>query len=297
MSADTSPIESVYILIPVHNRKFVTLAMCHWLDKSRCFQQYKVVVIDDGSTDGTGKAIMEACPEITLLRGDGNLWWTGAIALGMEYAYSQGAEYIIWLNDDCELLPDTLSALVQFCQENPHAIAGAQGFVKVQAKQLAFGGKRKTWQGYRYLQAAPNQIIPCDLLSGNIVCIPRVVIEKIGYPDVQQTPHYGGDSFYLLKAKKAGFSLFVDGRYPALSVPGESPLYPSDWLRCDGEPSRLLKLVFNPYSGLSWRVWLRLNWEAYFVWGLVMFVKKYMSIIVITLLRYSHTLFSRKASL
>ncbi|NJM78189.1 MAG: hypothetical protein HC852_23465 [Acaryochloridaceae cyanobacterium RU_4_10] len=171
------------------------------------------------------------------------------------------------------------------------------GFVKGQPHQLAFGGKRKTWQGYRYIQAESNQIIPCDLLSGNIVCIPRTVIEKIGYPDIQQTPHYGGDSLYLLRAQKAGFKIFIDGRYSALSLPGESTLYPIDWLKCNGDPNRLLKLIFNPYSGLSWRVWLKLNWEAYSVWGLVMFLKKYASILIITLLRYFQYFFSRKAVL
>jgi glycosyltransferase involved in cell wall biosynthesis len=283
-----------YILIPFHNRKAITLQCLKNLQKNGDFEHLKVVVIDDGSTDGTGETIRDLYPSITVLNGNGSLWWTGAIALGMEYVYTQGAQYIIWLNDDCELLPNTLSALVQFCQEHPGAIAGAQGFVTNQPDRLAFGGKRKTWQGYRYIQAEPNQIRPCDLLSGNIVCIPRAVIEKIGYPDIKCTPHYGGDSLYLLRAQKAGFEIFVDGRYPALSLPGESRLYPSHWLTCDGEPNRLLKLALNPYSGLSWRVWLHLNWEAYSIWGLMMFFKKYTSILLITIIRYYKVFLSHR---
>jgi glycosyltransferase involved in cell wall biosynthesis len=275
-----------YIIIPVHNRKAVTLAALTQLFSFASLNGSKIVVIDDGSSDGTACEIQQVFPEVVILKGDGSLWWTGAIALGMEYAYTQGAEYIIWLNDDCELSPETLPALVQFCQENSGAIAGAQGFVKDQPDQLAFGGKRKTCQGYRFIQAESDQILTCDLLSGNIVCLPRSVIDQIGYPDLKQTPHYGGDSLYLLRAKRAGFEICVDGRHPTLSLPGESPLYPNHWLTCDGEPSRLFKLVFNPYSGLSWRVWLTINWEAYSFWGLVMFAKKYLSILAITLLRY-----------
>jgi glycosyltransferase involved in cell wall biosynthesis len=287
--------DSVSILIPVHNRKSITLKCLENLQQNGSSECYRIIVIDDSSTDGTVSAIQACYPHITLLEGNGNLWWTGAIALGMEYAYTQGAEYIIWLNDDCELVPKTLPALVQFCQENPGAIAGGQGFSKDQPTQLAFGGKYKTWKGYRFIQAKPNQMISCDLLSGNIVCLPRTVIDKIGYPDIKRTPHYGGDSLYLLRAKKAGFEIFVDGRYPALSVPGESSLYPSNWLTCDGDPDRLSKLIFNRYSGLSWRVWLHLNWEAYGLWGFVMFLKKYISILLITILRYSKHFFSRQA--
>jgi glycosyltransferase involved in cell wall biosynthesis len=283
------------VLVPVHNRKAITLKCLKNLQQNGDLEHFNIMVIDDGSTDGTGETIHDLYPSITVLNGNGTLWWTGAIALGMEYAYSQGAEYIIWLNDDCEILAETLPALVEFCQEHPGAIAGAQGFIKDQPHQPVFGGKRKTWQGYRYIQAEPKQIIPCDLLSGNIVCLPRTVIDRIGYPDLNRTPHYGGDSLYLIRAKKAGFEIFVDGRYPAHSVPGESSLYPSNWLACNGEPSRLFKLVFNRYSGLSWRVWLYLNWEAYGVWGFIMFIKKYVSIFLITVLRYCQYFFSRQA--
>jgi glycosyltransferase involved in cell wall biosynthesis len=295
---DSPPLNnSVSILIPVHNRKSITLKCLENLQQNANLERYRIIVIDDGSTDGTASAVQACYPNIALLQGNGNLWWTGAIAQGMRYAYDQGAEFIIWLNDDCELAPETLRALVQFCQDHPKAIAGAQGFAKIQLDQPAFGGKRKTWQGYRYIKAEPNQILPCDLLSGNVVCLPRAVIDKIGYPDIRRTPHYGGDSLYLLRAKKAGFEIFVDGRYSTLSLQGESHLYPSNWLTCDGEPSRLLKLVFNPHSGLSWRVWLHLNWEAYSLWGFVMFLKKYISILLITLLRYSKYFISRKTLL
>lgn len=276
----------IYILIPIYNRRDITLSCLKNLSQQNNLSEYNIVVIDDGSIDGTANAIEIEYPNVIVLKGDGDLWWTGAIALGMRHAYDHGAEYIVWLNDDCELSPDTLPSLVQFCQEHPNAIAGAQGFLKDSTEALAFGGKRKTCQGYRYLQADKSQVLPCDLLSGNVVCLPRSVIDAIGYPDAQLTPHYGGDSLYLIRAKKAGFQLYVDARHPVWSLPGESHLYPTHWLNCEGEPSRLMKLVFNPHSGLSWRVWLRLNWEAYSVWGLIMFIKKYTSILLITAFRY-----------
>jgi hypothetical protein len=70
------------------------------------------------------------------------------------------------------------------------------------------------------------------------------------------------------------------------SIAGISKLYPQKWLVSSGKALDILKLVFVPQSGLSWRVWLKLNWEAYSVWGLVMFLKKYLSILLITGLRF-----------
>lgn len=277
--------ENSFILIPVYNRKSITLSCLSKLQDSNQIQ-LSIVVIDDGSIDGTSEAIYTQHPNVTILQGDGNLWWTGAIHQGMQCAYEQGAEFFVWLNDDCRVEPGAIADLVSFCQEHPHAIVGAQGFESDNPKQLSFGGKVKTWKGYRFIQPPTGQVVPCDLLSGNLVCIPRSVVDAIGYPDIQVTPHYGGDSLYLIRAQKAGFQLFVDTRHTAWNSPGEPRLYPSNWLLSEGDPLKILRLVFVPQSGLSWRVWWQLNWEAYGLWGLIMFCKKYASIVLITALRF-----------
>ncbi|MGG6239897.1 glycosyltransferase family 2 protein [Nodosilinea sp. AN01ver1] len=277
--------DSIYILIPVHNRRAITLGCLQDLNRNGDLTHHRVVVIDDGSTDGTGAAIQASFPTVTVLAGDGNLWWTGAMRLGMEYAIAQGAQYLIWLNDDCRLAPGTLDGLVQFCGDHPTAIVGAQGFEQDDRDRLSFGGKRKTWQGYRFLTLSPGQTVSCDLLSGNLVCMPRAVVDAIGYPNPHTGPHYGGDSLYLLRAQKAGFRLWIDSRYSVTNHAAESRLCPSDWLMTPGDPWQLVRLAFNPYSGLSWQLWWRLNWLAYGPWGVVMFLKKYLSLFPLTLLR------------
>ena len=278
---------TICIIIPVHNRKNITLGCLANIKACKNSHQYQIIVIDDGSTDGTTTAINKLYPDVCVLTGDGNLWWTGAIAKGMQYAYLQGAEYFIWLNDDCRFENSTIDNLVDFCQSNPQTIIGCQGYEKEQPTVLSFGGKIKTWRGYKFIDILPGKTIPCDLLSGNLVCIPRLVIDKTGYPNRTIAPHYGGDSLYLIKANKAGFKIFVDSRSTVLNISNdESKLYPKNWLLAAGHPQRIFQLIFIPQSGLSWRVWLVLNWEAYSLWGLVMFVKKYLSILIITIMRF-----------
>jgi GT2 family glycosyltransferase len=278
--------ESIYIIIPVHNRKSLTLACLKNLKTNGDLQKYQVIVVDDGSSDRTAEEVTANYPEVTILKSDGNLWWTGAIAMGMKYAYEHGAEYFIWLNDDCQLSDRTIENLVDFASEHQNAIIGCQGVERENLNEIAFGGKLKTWKGYRFIQPPINTVTNCDLLSGNIVCIPRSVVDQIGYPDASFTPHYGGDALYLILAKKAGFSIYVDTRSMVYSLHGESKLYPQKWLLGTGKALDILKLVFVPQSGLSWRVWLKINWEAYAVWGIVMFLKKYLSILLITGLRF-----------
>lgn len=277
---------STYIIIPVHNRKQITLNCLKNLEDCGVLQKYHIVVVDDGSTDGTSEAIRNDYPSTEILQGDGNLWWTGAIVLGMKYAYKQGAKYCIWLNDDLQLSKGTIENLLNYINTNNNTIIGCQGVELEDMTSIVFGGKRKTWKGYQLIQAPINDVISCDLLSGNVVCLPLSVIDKIGYPDIKNTPHYGGDSLYLIRAKKAGFSIYVDGRSLVYSVPSESPLYPQKWLLKKGGPLDIIRLVFVPQSGLSWRVWMKLNWEAFRFWGVIMFLKKYISILLITVLRF-----------
>jgi glycosyltransferase involved in cell wall biosynthesis len=278
---------SVYILIPIHNRKSITLQCLELLSNYHLLEPpYQAVIIDDGSTDDSKIAIEQAYPTVKILSGDGSLWWTGAMHMGMQYAYEQGAQFICWLNNDCAPSSQAIPNLVQYCQQNTDGIAGCQGY-QLESERLAFGGKHQTWQGFRMITVPIGEIRACDLLSGNLVCLPRAVIDRVGYPDTCLTPHYGGDSLYLIRARKAGFSLFVDARSLVYDTqPTAASLYPQQWLLADGEATRLLKLAFVPQSGLSWRLWWAFNWEAYGLWGVVMFCKKYLSLLVITLGRF-----------
>ncbi|PSB26047.1 glycosyltransferase family 2 protein [Stenomitos frigidus] len=198
--------QSVFILIPAYNRKTITLQCLETLKENGDLGRYQVVVIDDGSTDGTGQAIQTAYPDVTVLEGDGNLWWTGAIVQGMVYASQQGAALIIWLNDDCTPSPGALSQLVTFWQTHPQSIVGAACYNLEDNTLHATGA-----QGRKRMAAKPGEMIAVDEMSGHCVGIPIAVVQQIGLPDVYRFPHYHGDSMYILKATRASFPAYILG--------------------------------------------------------------------------------------
>ena len=66
----------IYIIIPVHNRKALTLACLENLKTNGDLQKYQVIVVDDGSSDRTATEVKENYPEVIVLQGDGNrLFW------------------------------------------------------------------------------------------------------------------------------------------------------------------------------------------------------------------------------
>lgn len=202
------PQEAVYIIIPVHNRKATTLECLKNLNECGNLQRYHIAIVDDGSTDGTAEAIEVLYPEAIVLPGDGNLWWTGAMAKGMEYAYQQGAEYFIWLNDDCLPEPETLPKLITFMKAHPNTIAAPTCYSMNSGSAIA---QNNGSIGRRGCAAAPGQILQVDGMSGWCVGIPAAVFAKIGAPDAKRFPHYSGDDTYIFRATRAGFKAYLLG--------------------------------------------------------------------------------------
>lgn len=193
-----------YIIIPVHNRRNITLKCLNKISQFNLLDICQVVVVDDGSTDSTSESIKEQYPEIHIIRGDGNLWWAGAIAKGMEYAINQGAEYLIWLNDDCQIVEDAIPKLLDACVKNPRTIIGAKLLKSEKDTSPSYGGII-----CKGLRIKPIYGGECDGLAGNLVCFSKEVVETIGYPEYEKTPQYFCDVIYTNQAKRKGFKLLI----------------------------------------------------------------------------------------
>lgn len=198
--------DSVYIVIPVYNRKQTTLTCLEHLSKCGDLQRYYVVIVDDGSTDGTAEAIHTLYPEVIVLPGNGDLWWTGAMAKGMEYASEQGAECFVWLNDDCLPDPGTLPQLVEFLKNHPNTIAAPTCYTQQDNLRQHNGA-----QGKKGCAANPGEVIEVDSMSGWCVAIPASVFREIGPPDAKKFPHYCGDDMYVFRATRSGFRACLIG--------------------------------------------------------------------------------------
>ena len=221
MRASDMEKESVYIIIPVFNRKETTLACLAKLEATGASKRYHVVVVDDASTDGTAEAIAAQYPETVVVAGDGDLWWTGGMALGMEYAAKQGAEYFIWLNDDCVPVDDALFQLVDYMRDHPHTIAAPTCYAEMDDGSLV--KQHNAFVGRSGFAASAGEVLSAEGLSGWCVGIPGEVFDEIGVPDAKKFPHYSGDDTYIYRATKAGFKACVIGDITAHLFGGVHP--------------------------------------------------------------------------
>jgi GT2 family glycosyltransferase len=200
--------KNVHIVIPVYNRKETTLDCLTRLDSFGYLQRYQIVVIDDASTDGTAEAIHLAYPSVTVLTGSGDLWWTGAIVMGMKHAFQAGADYCVWLNDDCLIEAETLPSMVSFAQENPKTIVGPSCFY---LKEGVWISKKSGSTGRKRFAGEVGKAVFVEALAGWCVLIPAEVFKTVGLPNMYRFPHYEADNMYVLKATRAGFKACILG--------------------------------------------------------------------------------------
>ena len=103
----------VAALIAAHNRRDLTLACLRSLDAQRVpGVTVDAFVLDDGSSDGTSEAIAEQFPEVTVLHGDGELYWGGGMRQAFAAAIAGDYDHYLWLNDDVYLDDGALAVLL-----------------------------------------------------------------------------------------------------------------------------------------------------------------------------------------
>ncbi|HVZ10833.1 MAG TPA: glycosyltransferase family 2 protein [Candidatus Paceibacterota bacterium] len=201
----------VYILIPVHNRKLMTLT-CLEAISTQTYHQIKVTVIDDGSIDGTSESIQKKFPDVNLIRGDGTWWWGGAMNKGLASVLPQmeDEDFVLLLNDDTKFNNQYIEYLVHASTSNNRALVGSLARNLHNPANVKDGGIRIDWEKFIFnkeYREGPH-IIAVDALSGRGMLVPAEVFRKIG--DFGTLfPQVASDLNFSLRAKRAGFNLVM----------------------------------------------------------------------------------------
>lgn len=194
------------------NLKQVTLECLASLRGLR-YTNFEVVVVDNGSTDGSPTAIAEQFPEAAQVVHPENLGSTAGFNAGFLYALAAGADYAFLINNDTVLDPDALDILVDVC-ENPEVGIASPLILYADAPEKIWSAG--SMQSRLTLDLLGNhgrgenfeKVTRRDFLTGCAMLVKREVLELVGVMDRDFFLYYE-DMDFCLRVKQAGYHLVV----------------------------------------------------------------------------------------
>jgi GT2 family glycosyltransferase len=111
------------------------------------------VLVDNGSSDDPSTALHRALPGVRVLRLDHNGGYAAGCNAGARLAISEGAEYLLFLNNDTTVDASTLPALLAAARQHPWAILGPKIVYQNRPDRVwsAGGSVERPWMVNRHM--------------------------------------------------------------------------------------------------------------------------------------------------
>jgi GT2 family glycosyltransferase len=215
----------ICIVIPSHNRadllkKLLSQIMCQTsIHKSEI---YDIIVVVDGSTDGTLEMLAKEFPDAHIIKGDGTLWYTRSMNEGFKYALQNlEPDFFLTLNDDVELADNYIDEILKIARKNDgKSIVGSLGITKSKPHRVVTPGnsfKNKHLGLYRQhlpflSEVDPNELTgmhPSITLPGRGMLIPVSILKELrGFDEKFKQYHSDGD--FTLRTIKRGYIVKIN---------------------------------------------------------------------------------------
>lgn len=229
MTRENEPVR-VEIIAPVHNRRDITLQCLKSINNlDRSGLDIHVIIVDDGSTDGTSEAIRKQYPDVEIVAGNGELWFTAATNRGIQAALKHSPDYVLTINDDEVFDPQLLQRMVACAKENPKSVVGALLLLWDQPHRVfQVAPQWNVWLGgYRHWQqqtvwTVPDAPFEVDVIVGNCVLFPVEAIRECGLMNEKRLPHYG-DAEFTPRMKRRGWRLLIEPSARVFCQPNTPP--------------------------------------------------------------------------
>ncbi|HWB01096.1 MAG TPA: glycosyltransferase family 2 protein [Pirellulales bacterium] len=172
------------------------------------YPNFGVVVVDNGSGDGSGQRLKQAFPEIRLIESEKNLGFSGGMNLAMHAAVAEGAEHVWLLNTDTIVDRNALAALVAKALSHQRiGIVGSLVHEMDQPGVIQSCGGKVNWFLLRPMNI--NQLAEMPRLEYISCCsalVKKQVLLDVGLLD-EQFFFYADDIDWSYRMRRAGWEL------------------------------------------------------------------------------------------
>ncbi len=172
-----------------------------------------VVVVDNGSTDGSSAAAAREHPGVEVLENGANLGYARGMNRGIAHALASGAEYVLFLNNDATVEPDCVLHLARALDADPGVgIVGPKVLFDTDATLIQYsGGRLSKWTGRSRSiglgeRDRPEFDVPTDVdfVSGCCLLVRSDAVRRAGHLD-ERFHHGYEDVEWNVRVGRAGY--------------------------------------------------------------------------------------------
>lgn len=198
----------VYVVLPVHNRRNTTEQFMVSL-KRQTYANIRLILIDDGSSDGTGEMVQRYFPSAMVIRGNGRWWWGGSLHQAYKWLEKNVDDeaIVLLINDDTVFEPDFIKMGVELLRMNPRTLIQAQA-IGSESGQLIDRGVTIDWLRLRFNNASDVSAINCLSTRGLFLWWTDML--RVGGFRPVLLPHYASDYEFTIRAGRKGYRLLTD---------------------------------------------------------------------------------------
>ncbi len=193
----------------------------NWRDTAECvtslqtldYEDRKLIVLDNGSTNDSVRRIRERFPHVEVVELGENLGFAGGCNAGIRIALERGAEYVWLLNSDTTVDRGALRAMVEKAHSDSKIGAVGSAIYSMgdgQRIQAWGGGYVDFLLGRSRHFTAPVSDEKLHFITGASLLVGRRTLEEIGLLD-EGFFMYWEDADYCFRLRRAGWQLAVAG--------------------------------------------------------------------------------------
>jgi GT2 family glycosyltransferase len=220
------------IIILSFNTKDLTVNAIRSVFSSKTGYHYEIIVVDNASADNSVQFIRNEFPQVQLIENKMNVGFAKANNQGMKIAKGK---YVLLLNSDTIVEPDTLDVMIRFMNEHPRIGASGckivlpdgsldkackRGFPTPSASFYYVFGLSRMFPNnpklnqYQLGHLDPDRDYPVDCLVGAFMMVRREAIDRVGLLD-EDFFMYGEDIDWCYRIKQSGWEIYY---YPYVRI-------------------------------------------------------------------------------